>query len=161
MTDLKTKGWDPKTSWKASKTNDVQIKLHSPHSKIPTRATSGSAGYDIYSVEAVSISPGSRMLVDSGFSIQFPNYVYARIAPRSGLSVKYSIDVGAGVIDSDYTGIVKVLLINNGTETFSVNVGDRIAQMLFERVEHFNLMEVSEINSSGSRGNGGFGSTGV
>jgi deoxyuridine 5'-triphosphate nucleotidohydrolase len=136
------------------------IKLEFPGAKLPEKATAGSAGYDLFAAEEISIPPRSRALVSLGFTMAFPPNVYARIAPRSGLAVKNSVDVGAGVVDSDYRGVVRVLLINNGTGSFNVTPGSRIAQMIFERVEHPTLCEVSEIADT-IRGAGGFGSTGV
>ena len=93
------------------------------------------------------------------FSIPFGNY--GRIAPRSGLAVKNFIDVGAGVIDSDYRGEVKVLLFNLSQDTdFSVSPGDRIAQMIIEKYTPTTLFEVESLSET-VRGEGGFGSTGV
>lgn len=127
--------------------------------KIPAKASLGSAGYDIFSSEEMIILPGQRRLVDTGFSMAFEENMYARIAPRSGLAVK-GIDVGAGVIDSDYRGPVKVLLINNSQTDFKVNVGDRIAQMVFESLAKNTHFQMVESLSDTERGAGGFGSTG-
>jgi deoxyuridine 5'-triphosphate nucleotidohydrolase len=140
----------------------TNFKLIHPEARIPLRATPQSAGADVFSVEEVTIPPRERRLVDLGFSMSFEGPLYARIAPRSGLAVKYSIDVGAGVIDADYRGAVKVLLINNGTEPFKVNIGDRIAQMIFERIEYtsFFACQTKETLEKTVRGSGGFGSTG-
>jgi dUTP pyrophosphatase len=140
----------------------VQFQLTHPLARMPQRATPQSAGADVFSVEELTIPPRERRLVDLGFSMSFEGPVYARIAPRSGLAVKYSIDVGAGVIDADYRGVVKVLLINNGTEPFKVNVGDRVAQMIFERIEDTSFLtcKVGESLDETVRGSGGFGSTG-
>lgn len=128
--------------------------------KIPAKASPGSAGYDIYSSEEMIILPSQRRLVDTGFSMAFEENMYARIAPRSGLAVK-GIDVGAGVIDSDYRGPVKVLLINNSPTDFKVNVGDRIAQMVFESLAKNTHFQVVETLDNTERGVGGFGSTGT
>jgi deoxyuridine 5'-triphosphate nucleotidohydrolase len=128
--------------------------------RIPCKASSGSAGFDIYSAEAVTIPVGKRALVDTGFSMAFEGNMYARIAPRSGLAVR-GIDVGAGVIDSDYRGPVKVLIINHSQTDFEIQVGDRIAQMIFEAyAKHVNFQVVTTLDST-DRGSGGFGSTGV
>jgi dUTP pyrophosphatase len=132
----------------------------SSSAKIPAKASPGSAGYDIYSSEEMVILPGQRRLVDTGFSMAFEGNMYARIAPRSGLAVK-GIDVGAGVIDSDYRGPVKVLLINNSQTDFKVNVGDRIAQMVFESLAKTTHFQVVETLDDTERGAGGFGSTGT
>jgi deoxyuridine 5'-triphosphate nucleotidohydrolase len=128
--------------------------------RIPCKASPGSAGFDIYSAEAVTIPVGKRALVDTGFSMAFEGNMYARIAPRSGLAVR-GIDVGAGVIDSDYRGPVKVLIINNSQTDFVIQVGDRIAQMVFEAyVRDVSFQLVDNLDST-ERGTGGFGSTGV
>lgn len=137
-----------------------KVALIHPNSKAPERKSSSAAGLDLYSCEAAVIPPRSRKLVSTGIKIQIPNNCYARVAPRSGLSVN-GIDVGAGVIDSDYTGIVKVLLINNKDESYNVDIGDRIAQLVLEQIfnDSFIVVEESDLESS-ERGEGGFGSTG-
>lgn len=136
-----------------------EVKLNTPAAQLPRRATPGSAGLDLYSAEELTIPAGERRLVDLGFSMAFSNLCYARIAPRSGLAVK-GIDVGAGVIDADYRGPVKVLLINNSKQDFPVRVGDRVAQMIFEKIRMLEPFQVDELDST-SRGVGGFGSTGL
>jgi dUTP pyrophosphatase len=129
-------------------------------SKMPSKATPGSAGFDVYSAEELTIPAGKRSLVDSGFSMAFGGDMYARIAPRSGLAVR-GIDVGAGVIDSDYRGPVKVLIINNSSGDFKIQVGDRIAQMIFEAyVKDASFQLVTTLETT-ERGSGGFGSTGM
>jgi dUTP pyrophosphatase len=138
----------------------IQFKSLSPQAKMPSKGSPGSAGYDISSVEELIILPGQRRLVDTGFSMAFEGNMYARIAPRSGLAVK-GIDVGAGVIDSDYRGVVKVLLINNSQNDFKVNVGDRIAQMVFESLAMNTYFQQVEELGQTVRGSGGFGSTGI
>ena len=89
-----------------------------------------------------------------------PHGNYGRIAPRSGLAAKNFIDIGAGVIDSDYRGEVKVLLFNFNTTPFTVNVGDRIAQLIIEKYTRTTIEEVEDLDAT-VRGEGGFGSTGV
>ena len=91
--------------------------------------TSGSAGYNLHSSEETVIAPHSRQLVATGIAITVPAGTYRRIAPRSGMSVKHCIDIGAGVIDEDYTGEVKVLLINHFDKDYQIRTGDRIAQL--------------------------------
>jgi hypothetical protein len=81
---------------------------------IPTRGSQYAAGWDLYSVESASILPGERKLVDTGISVELPSGVYGRIAPQSGLALKHRITIGAGVIDRDYTGNIKVLIFNQG-----------------------------------------------
>ena len=86
----------------------------------PTRVTSGSAGYDLHSLKKTVIAPHSRQLVATGIAITVPTGTYGGIAPRSEMSVKHSIDVGAGVIDEDYTGEVKVLFINHSDKDYQI-----------------------------------------
>jgi dUTP pyrophosphatase len=89
-----------------------------------------------------------------------PNGVYGRVAPRSGLAVKHGIQVGAGVVDPDYTGEVKVVLFNHGDKDFEVKKGDRVAQLILERCETPEVEEVGTVEDT-ERGAGGFGSTGA
>ena len=127
---------------------------------LPVRATGGSAGYDLTAIEDALIQPGDRKLLPIGISIKFPPGVYGRVAPRSGLAVKKGIHVGAGVIDPDYTGEIHVLLFNHGTEPFAISFGDRIAQLILERFEMFEVSLVESLSHNTQRGAGGFGSTG-
>lgn len=127
---------------------------------IPRRASGGAAGYDLTSTVDIDILPGRRELVSTGISIKLPPGLYGRIAPRSGLAVKNGIQVGAGVIDPDYTGEVKVLLFNQGYDIIKIKIGERIAQLVLERFETPEIREVTEIEET-ERGSGGFGSTGV
>ena len=99
-------------------------------------------------------------MVKTDLSIACPPGTYARIAPRSGLAVKKGIDCGAGVVDADYRGNVGVVLFNFGTEDFVVEVGDRIAQLILEKINMAPVVEVEELTET-ERGAGGFGSTGV
>jgi deoxyuridine 5'-triphosphate nucleotidohydrolase len=111
----------------------------------PTRGSKFSAGYDLYSAENITVKTNNRSLISIGLAIKVPEGYYGRIASRSGLAVKYGIDVGAGVIDSDYTGPVKVLLFNHGDEDFVVSEGDRIAQLIIEKIAHLNINLVNEL----------------
>jgi dUTP pyrophosphatase len=138
----------------------------SPYAKIPCKMSSGSAGYDIYTNSSGVISPGKQKLVSTGIAMVIPNHCYGRIAPRSGLGVR-GIHVGAGVIDSDYRGEVKVLLLNFGEEPFYYNSGDRVAQLILEKIEtnesstEISSEEFKERFLNTERGTGGFGSTGT
>ena len=96
----------------------------------------------------------------TGLSISFPAGLYAKIAPRSGLALKKFIDVGAGVVDSDYRGEVGVVLFNHGDQDFVVKMGDRIAQLILEKIDTPPVEEVQALDNT-VRGAGGFGSTGV
>lgn len=135
------------------------LKCHE-HAMLPKRGSQYSAGSDLYSVLDYVIEPKSRCLISTGLKFQFPNNVYARIAPRSGLALKNGIDVMAGVIDPDYTGEVKVLLFNSSDIQFEIKRGDRIAQVIFESFRYPEFTEVESLDDT-NRSSGGFGSTGV
>ena len=114
------------------------VKLLPPEAKLPTRESDDAAGYDLYSCEKIILEPGTRKLGNTSISIAAPSTrMYARIAPRSGLSVK-GLHIGPGVVDSDYGGPIKALLINNSNIPFQVNIGDRMAQVTHERIENPN-----------------------
>jgi dUTP pyrophosphatase len=128
---------------------------------LPSRGSEGAAGYDLVACEAKEILPGEWSAVNTGIVFEFPKDVYARVAPRSGLAFKKGIQVGAGVVDSDYRDSIKVILFNHGKEPFSIQVGDRIAQVIFEKIALPSLQEVTyEELATTERGTGGFGSTG-
>ena len=137
----------------------LKIKLLNIYSITPNKTEPGSAGYDVYSTEHVIIEPQSRVLIPTGISTEFSSDYYLRCAPRSGLSVKHNIDVGAGVIDSSYRGEIKVLLINNGTTPFIVDIGDRVAQLIMEKIHNPELVIVDQLTHS-LRNLAGFGSSG-
>lgn len=137
---------------------NLLVKKLDADAKIPSRATEGSAGYDISSAEDVTIAAKSRAGVSTGISIRVPKNTYGRIAPRSGLAVKHGIDVLAGVVDFDYTGEVKVILYNTSDEDYFVKKGDRIAQLILERIETPEVEAVLELSETSRTG--GFGSTG-
>lgn len=112
----------------------LQIKRLSPSAKLPTRGSEYAAGYDLYASKEAVVPARGKVLVDTDISIAVPAGTYGRVAPRSGLASKFSIDVGAGVIDADYRGPVKVLLFNLSDVDFEVKVGERVAQLIVERV---------------------------
>ena len=107
--------------------NRLLVQLLSQNATVPTRGTAEAAGYDLYSTEHTVIPPHSRVKVSTEISILVTSGTYGRIAPRSGLAMKHSIDIAAGVLDADYRGPVIVGLVNNSSIPFEVNVGDRIA----------------------------------
>ena len=128
----------------------------------PTRAEYGAAGYDLTACEYKVILAGKWDKVDTGIAVEFPSYCYGRVAPRSGLAFKKGISVGAGVVDSSYRGTIQVILFNHGEEDFEVHPGDRIAQLIFEKIYTPELEEVTiESLTTTDRGAGGFGSTGA
>jgi len=112
----------------------LQVKCLSETAKPPTRGSAFAAGYDLYSSKEATVPARGKVLVDTDISIAVPAGTYGRVAPRSGLASKHSIDVGAGVIDADYRGPVKVLLFNFSDVDFKVAVGERVAQLIVERV---------------------------
>jgi len=140
--------------------SELRVKKLVQDAIIPTRGSGGAVGYDLYSVDEVVLSPSQRTLVGTGVAVVLPMKVYGRVAPRSVLTVKHGIHVGAGVIDPDYTGEIKVALFNLGDGPFEVKKGDRIAQLILERCETPYVREITEISET-ERGDGGFGSTGA
>ena len=143
-----------------TQTKGLQVKLLSNDTKPPVKATSKAAGYDLSSAHDDVIPAKSRKLLQTDLAMTVPPGTYGRVAPRSGLALKYSIDTGAGVIDEDYTGPVGILVINHGTQDFVIKTGDRIAQLILECIVNAPIMVTQNLTES-SRGNKGFGSTGV
>ncbi|KAI1723215.1 dUTPase domain-containing protein [Ditylenchus destructor] len=126
----------------------------------PTYGSANAAGADLCSAENCVVPPHGRLLVSTGLQVAVPPGHYGRVAPRSGLAVKHFIDVGAGVVDEDYRGELKVLLFNFSDAEFSVKVGDRIAQFICEKCTRAELVAVDSLDET-ARGAGGFGSTGI
>ncbi len=129
------------------------------------KATPGSVGYDLCAniPSQVILGPGTVHLIPTGIRIQLPAGFEAQIRPRSGLASRYRITVinAPGTIDSDYRGELSVALINYGLNSFPISPGDRIAQLVFAKVPYMILEETTDPLSSTSRGEGGFGSTGI
>ena len=141
-------------------TMPLNFKKNHPDAILPSRAHEFDAGLDLSSVENVSIPGKSRATIDTGISVAIPTGSYGRIAPRSGLAHKFGIDVLAGVLDSAYRGNIKVILYNTGDESFTVNVGDRIAQLVIERIINGIPKFVDDLDST-IRAENGFGSSGI
>lgn len=139
----------------------MNVLLLDEHAKIPSRGSSEAAGYDISALCDGYVDAGGRCLVRTGIAIEVPAGTYGRLAPRSGLAVKHGIHVGAGVIDRDYRGEVRVLLCNLGTERFEFKRGDRIAQLVLEKITTPIVNVVERFDADTERGTGGFGSTGT
>src|SRR5690606_27144186 len=114
--------------------NTLRIRKLSENATIPTRGSPGAAGLDLYSAQDVTILPQSQKLVSTDLAIQVPKGTYGRIAPRSGLALKNFIDIGAGVLDMDYTGHVGIVIFNHSQDPFEVKKGDRIAQLIVEKI---------------------------
>ena len=141
----------------------VKIKRLDPSLPIPRYAHKGDAGVDLYSRIDIDITSGDRFLVPTGIKIALEDGYEAQIRPRSGLAIKNGVSIvnTPGTIDAHYRGEVGVILINHDkNNTFSVRKGDRIAQMVFKKVEIVEFVEVDEISET-IRGSGGFGSTGI
>ncbi len=133
---------------------------------LPTYATSGSAGMDICAAipvdQPIVLQAGERVLVSTGFRFEVPPGYEIQVRPRSGLAINHGVGIlnAPGTIDSDYRGVVKVILINWGSEPFTVRRGDRIAQIVPARITIVTLDEANILEPS-DRGYGGFGSTGL
>lgn len=140
---------------------EIRIKLINSDAEVPSYASWGDAGADLTSTIDIEISPGERMLIPTGISIELPFGYEAQIRPRSGLAYKNGLTVlnAPGTIDSGYRGEIKVLLINLGSCKFKISKGMRIAQMVIKQVEQYSFEVVDSLNKT-ERGEGGFGSSG-
>ena len=139
--------------------------LRLPHGHdlpLPAYATPGAAGMDVVAAEALTLAPGARHAVATGFAIAIPPGYEVQVRPRSGLALKHGITClnTPGTIDSDYRGEVQVILANLGSEPFVIGRGDRIAQLVPAAVQRATLREVDSLDET-MRGAGGFGSTGA
>lgn len=126
---------------------------------VPTRANPNDAGLDLYSIESCVLSPGERHLFSTGIAISIPKGYRAKIEPRSGMANKMGINVLGGVIDSDYRGEIKVILISHGHGKILIAPGSRIAQLVIHQIELWNPVIVDTLEDT-ERGAGGFGSSG-
>lgn len=137
--------------------------INESNNPLPTYATEGAAGMDVRAFinEPISLQPLQRALVPTGLFIELPFGYEAQIRPRSGLAIKQGITClnTPGTIDSDYRGEIKIILINLSSEAQVINGGDRIAQMVIQKVEKISWEEVPALSET-TRSNGGFGSTG-
>lgn len=145
----------------------VRFKKISTNAQGPTRSNLSDAGWDLYASETSIVPAGGRALVKTGISLQIPDEWVGLIWPRSGLSVKSGIDVLAGVIDSGYRGEIMVCLFNTNPhneygmgQDIRIEIGDRIAQILFQQVPDIEMVQVDSLTSS-DRGENGIGSTGA
>ena len=145
---------------------DLEVKTH-PHFdglSLPNYQTPGSSGIDLIAAcdQEVILQPGQRALIPTGISISLPLGFEAQIRPRSGLALKHGITLlnTPGTIDSDYRGEIKVIMINLSQESFKIERGMRIAQMVIAEVIKVNLVTVDNLDAT-HRGSGGFGHTGI
>lgn len=149
-----------KKAQKLDAINTLQVKFLSQHATLPKRGSANAAGYDLSSSADTVVPARGKAVVPTDLAIAIPPNTYARVAPRSGLAVKHFIDTAAGVIDEDYRGPVGVVLFNHGPQDFAVKKGDRIAQLILERIMTPEVEVVQELSST-VRGAGGYGSTGT
>ena len=143
-------------------TENLDVLIQISDSKMPIMATPGAAGYDLCASKAVTIKSGEFEKVPTGIRISMPMGLEAQVRPRSGKKKKNGVTVlnAPGTIDSDYRGEICVILINHGKEDFVIEPGMRIAQLVFSQVTKVNFKQVDFLDET-SRGEGGFGSTGV
>ncbi len=137
----------------------VEIKKINGIARLPIFATKGDAGFDLFAVENKIIKAGKRELLGTGVAIEIPDGYVGLVWDKSGISNNYGIKTLGGVIDAGYRGEVKIGLINLSDSDFLIEAGNKIAQMLIQKVEHPELVEVDELSNT-ERGENGFGSTG-
>lgn len=149
----------------------LNIKKLVEEAQVPVYGSQFAAGMDLFSAVDLVVPAQTRKLISTGISVSWetqegqwdenPEKYYLRIAPRSGLSVKSNIDIGAGVVDSDYRGEIFVCFINNSLDKpYTIQRGDKIAQMILTRFDQFKEVVLVEDHTETDRGAGGFGSTG-
>ena len=147
-------------------TESVGVKIKRlPHGHgldLPGYTTEGAAGMDVLSAESLTLKPGQRHAVATGLSVAIPQGYEIQVRPRSGLALKHGISVPntPGTIDSDYRGELKIILINHGDDDFAIERGDRVAQLVLAPVTQAAWEEVEDLDET-TRGEGGFGSTGI
>jgi dUTP pyrophosphatase len=138
---------------------EIKIKKLHPDAKLPTFAHATDAGMDIYTVEEITIPAGAHRLIKTGIAIALPDGYVALVWDKSGVANKRHLKTVGGVFDAEYRGEYFIGMYNFGQEPQSFSVGDKITQLLIQRVEHPRLVEVTELEDT-SRGAGAFGSTG-
>ena len=140
----------------------IKIKLLNENAKIPVRASEHASGFDIFSAQKTILKAKSFQLISTGFAIEMPQSMEAQIRPRSGLAIKHGITIlnSPGTIDADYRGEIKVILINHSDTDFKIEIGTRIAQIVFSKIVETEFEQVENLNES-IRGENGFGSTGL
>jgi dUTP pyrophosphatase len=139
----------------------IKIKKIKENAIVPKYAHHGDAGVDLYSTEDYILKPGERTLVSTGIAISIPPGHEAQVRPKSGLALKHGISIvnTPGTVDCEYRGEIGVIAINLGQEDFKIEKGNKIAQMVFNKIEEADFEEVEELDDT-TRGDGGFGSTG-
>jgi dUTP pyrophosphatase len=140
----------------------LQVTRLTDNAILPSRGTPGAAGLDLYSADGYVVMPGHRVVVSTGISVKLPVGTYGRVAPRSGLAAKHGLDVLAGVIDPDYQGELKVVLVNTDLRVrFSSSRATGSPSSSWERHVPATVEEVFEPGEITERGDGGFESTGI
>ncbi|MDW9531968.1 dUTP diphosphatase [Sinorhizobium meliloti] len=138
----------------------LPVKKLTPTAKLPTRGSEHAAGLDLYlDQDTLVIHAGKRAPASTGIAVAIPEGYYGRVAPRSGLSLENGVDIMAGVVDSDYRGEVKVLILNTDRRTHVFKRGQKIAQLIIEKIALLTPEEVDDLPET-LRGANGFGSTG-
>ncbi|MCD5381378.1 MAG: dUTP diphosphatase [Candidatus Pacebacteria bacterium] len=138
----------------------LQIKKLTETAVVPVFAHTTDAGMDLFADEAVELKPGERVLVSTGIAMAIPEGYVGLVWDKSGLAVKRGIKTMAGVIDAGYRGEIKVALLNTTDKAQSFEIGEKVSQILIQKVEQPEMVLVDELSDT-ERGEGGFGSTGV
>jgi len=141
--------------------SNMKIKIQKLHkdAKVPTYATSGDAGMDLYAVKKYKIKPGQIGLIDTGLAFELPSGTVGLVWDKSGVAMKNGLKSLGGVLDVGYRGELTIGLVNLSRKTYNIDKGDKVAQLLIQKVEHVNIKEVKKLSSS-VRGSGRFGSSG-
>lgn len=156
---MKVKMFSP-DEYVPNKSQTLNFKKITPNATAPVQGTPMSAGFDLFSAYDYVIQPNGTVCVKTDIMVELPIGCYGRIAPRSSLALYHSIDIGGGVVDSDYRGNVCIILFNLGKEEFSISKGDKIAQLICEKITIPKLQEYNTLALT-ERGTKGFGSTGM
>jgi len=137
----------------------IKVKKLNPDAILPNYAHPGDAGLDLFSLETYKLKPQERKAFATGITIELESGYVSLVKDKSGLAAKYGLHTLAGVIDAGYRGEYKIILINHGNQTYTINQGDKIAQLLIMPVVQVEIKETDELSDT-SRNTGGFGSTG-
>ncbi len=138
----------------------IQIKKINKEAQLPKYAINGDAGLDLHSIEDVVVRAGKNRAIQTGIAMAIPCDFVGLIWDKSGIALKREIKTMGGVIDSNYRGEISVIIKNLSKQDYKINKGDKIAQMLIQKVEYPTIEEVSKLDDT-DRGDGGFGSTGI
>jgi dUTP pyrophosphatase len=137
----------------------LKVKKLNPDAKLPSYAHHGDAGLDLYSAEDKTIKPNERAIVKTGIAMEIPHGYAGLVWDKSGIALKGGLKVLGGVIDCSYRGESLVAVVNLSDKNYEVKKGEKVAQMLIQKVEHMDILEATELSDT-TRGAGGFGSTG-